>query len=129
MPSFAERAPSGESPGAPNDDLDELRAFQDASYGDRVDRIAVRWPDWLYRENPFRDPDGIGIWISRGDDRIVGQQAEIGVGLHACGEDVRAQAAIALMVDPAWRLRGVGPALSNVARRGFPCELCPQHLR
>jgi hypothetical protein len=117
VPSFAERAEQRVAR-CTTDDLDELWAFQDARYGDRVDRIAVRRVDWLYRENPFHDPAGLGIWITRGDDRIVGQQAEIGVGLHACGEDLRAAAAIALMVDPAWRLRGVGPALSNVARRG-----------
>jgi GNAT superfamily N-acetyltransferase len=80
--------------------------------------MATAWSEWLFDENPFRSPDGRGLWICRRDGRIVGQQAEIAFGLRAGGETLRATAAIELMVDPAWRLRGVGPALSETQRDG-----------
>jgi hypothetical protein len=116
MPRFAERAEQGIAR-CKEDDLHELDAFQLERYGDRVNRVPTRWVDWLYRDNPNRSPDGLGIWICRRDGRIVGQQGEIAFALRACDDDVRATAAVALMVDPVWRLRGVGPALSEVSRR------------
>jgi GNAT superfamily N-acetyltransferase len=49
--------------------------------------------------------------LCRREDRIVGQQGGIPVALKADGRIVDASWAIDLMVDPAWRLRGVAPAL------------------
>src|SRR5262249_11880624 len=57
-----------------------------------------------------------GLWIARRKGRIVGQQAEIGVGLCVAGEQIRAAIPTELMVEPAWRLHGLGPALSDAMR-------------
>ena len=113
MSSFAERARRGIER-CTDDDLAELREFRAGIYGDRVDEVATASPEWLFDANPFRSPEGRGLWICRRDGRIVGQQAEVAFGLRASGETLRVSAAIELMVDPAWRLRGVGPALSQV---------------
>ena len=57
--SFTERAAEGITR-CTEADLDELKSFQAVSYGDRAGRVATRWVEWLYRANPYRDPEGIG---------------------------------------------------------------------
>ena len=68
---------------------------------------------WLYEQNPCLGDDGPGPWICRRDGKIVGQQGEIPFDLQtgAGAACERAVWAVDLEVDPAWRLRGVGPAL------------------
>jgi GNAT superfamily N-acetyltransferase len=116
MSRFAERAARGIAP-CTEADLPELHEFRQQNYPrDSVDRLPGSSFDWLRRTNPNRD--STGIWICRRDGRIVGEQAEISFDLKVEGEQLRAATAIELMVDPAWRLRGVGPALSEAQRKG-----------
>lgn len=110
MTTFAERAAQGIARYTPAD-LDDLRAFQHQQYGARADLVPTSWLEWLER-NPHRASDAGPIWICRRNGQIVGQQAEIAVQLTVDGEEVAAAYPIELMVDPVWRLRGVGPALA-----------------
>lgn len=112
MADFAERARRGITR-CSDADLPELRAFQALNYGSRASELATTHLDWLCSTNPYRSPDGLGVWIARRNGRIVGQQAEIAFGLRVGGEELRAAVPTELMVDTAWRLRGVGPALSR----------------
>ena len=99
-------------------DLPELREFLEQTHPyHHVDRLPAASFDWLWRTNPNASHESTGIWICRRDGRIVGEQAELSFGLKMGDQHVRAAAAIELMVDPAWRLRGVGPALSEAQRR------------
>jgi|GEM_PF-235872 len=59
----------------------------------------------------------MALWVCSREGRVVGQQAGLRVALSVgqSGDEhtVKALWAIDLMVDPAWRLRGVAPALMD----------------
>jgi GNAT superfamily N-acetyltransferase len=94
-------------------DQPSLEAFQRANFGPgslQVDRDHRRW---LLADVPRRDPEGVQLWVCNRNGAVVGQQAGIPFTLEAGGQPRRASWAIDLMVAPEWRLRGVGPALSE----------------
>jgi GNAT superfamily N-acetyltransferase len=90
---------------------DAVAAFQVASYPDDSRQVNPQCHEWLYRRNPYAGADGPGFWVYRRGDAIVGQQAELPFELQVGHDRRRASWAIDLMVEPAWRLRGIGPAL------------------
>ena len=98
-------------------DLPELRRFQASQFGSRAPWLSSSDIAWLHSNNPFGSSSGLGIWISRRDGQIVGQQAELAFGLNVNGKTVRAIVPTELMVDPRWRLHGLGPALSDTLCR------------
>jgi GNAT superfamily N-acetyltransferase len=91
-------------------DAGELAEFQRKFFGDDARQLDPAHYAWRYEHNSAND-GAPGIWVCRRKDAIVGQQAEIPVDLVIDGTDVRAAWAIDLMVDPEWRMRGVGPGL------------------
>ena len=98
-------------------DVVELRDFQERMYQKNLDITLPTFSlEWLWHANPRASIDEPGIWICRREGRIVGMQAEIPFSVKIDDEEVRAASPIELMVDPEWRLRGVGPALSEVQR-------------
>jgi hypothetical protein len=84
----------------------QLRTFGPDSRQVDHDRLA-----WLFDQNPCRREGGRDLWICRRDGAIVGQQAEIPFDLRVGPDERRAAWAVDLMVDDAWRVRGIGPAL------------------
>ncbi|MDD9368601.1 MAG: hypothetical protein PV358_00655 [Acidimicrobiales bacterium] len=93
-------------------DADDLLMFQLATFGPGVRQVDAGRAAWLFDRNPCRTDDATrDLWVCRRDDAIVGQQAEIPFELKAGSHERRAAWAVDLMVDDAWRLRGVGPAL------------------
>jgi Acetyltransferase (GNAT) domain len=111
MPSFAERARVGIAPLAAAD-RDEWLAFQGRSHGVDSRQADPEWLAWLEA-----DPDLRGLplraWICRRNGEIVGSQGSIPFRLKEGSRLMGASWAVDLMVDPAWRLRGVGPALTE----------------
>ena len=93
-------------------DADDLLAFQLRTFGAGVRQVDAGRAAWLYDRNPCRSEDATrDLWVCRRDGAVVGQQAEIPFDLKAGPHERRAAWAVDLMVDDAWRLRGVGPAL------------------
>lgn len=93
-------------------DADELAAFQLRTFEAGSRQVDAARAAWLFDRNPCRTDDATrDMWVCRRDGDIVGQQAEIPFDLHVDGQTRRAAWTIDLMVDDAWRLRGVGPAL------------------
>jgi GNAT superfamily N-acetyltransferase len=93
-------------------DADDLLAFQLRTFGPGVRQVDAARAAWLFDRNPCRtDDETRDMWVCRRDGAIVGQQAEIPFDLYAGPHHRRAAWAVDLMVDDAWRLRGVGPAL------------------
>ena len=93
-------------------DADDLLAFQLRTFGPGVRQVDTGRAAWLFDRNPCRSEDATrDLWVCRRDDAVVGQQAEIPFDLKAGSHERRAAWAVDLMVDDAWRLRGVGPAL------------------
>ncbi|HEY8524286.1 MAG TPA: GNAT family N-acetyltransferase [Acidimicrobiales bacterium] len=92
-------------------DADELRAFQLRMFGEDARQLDRQRFTWLFERNPCRSPEGVGLWVCRREGRIVGQQAEIPFELRVGGRVRPAAWAIDLMVDEAWRIRGVAPGL------------------
>jgi len=98
------------------DDLDELRAFQAQMHGASSRLLDQERADWLYERNPFRRDDALTVWICRRGGRVVGTEAGIPFDLVVGNEHRRGSWAVELMVDPEWRGRGVGAALSEAHR-------------
>ena len=65
----------------------------------------------MYGRNPYGGDEGPGFWVYRRDGRLVGQQGEMPIDLQVGAHERRSSWAMDLMVEPAWRLRGIGPAL------------------
>jgi len=120
--SLADRARAGVLQVDPAD-VPELRAFQATHFGAgsrQADEALCAWR--------FRKPRAGGggpplFWIARRDGAVVGQQGGLSTLVHVGGRTVQGCWAIDLMVDPAWRLRGVGPALSGAFVDGVPLAL------
>jgi GNAT superfamily N-acetyltransferase len=94
------------------EDAADLAAFQLATFGPDTRQVDRGRDAWLFDANPCRtDGDGRDMWVCRREGAIVGQQAEIPFDLQVGGEVQRAAWGIDLMVDDAWHMRGVGPAL------------------
>lgn len=97
-----------------------LRDFQRQWFGDGSRQTDERCFAWRFTGHPLRHPEGPELWLCGRDGRIVGQQGGLPVTLWVAGQPVSAVWAIDLMVDPAWRLRGVGPALMQNLHDGRP---------
>lgn len=95
------------------DDRPALEVFQREAFGADALQLAPDHFHWLFDEPPERDPDGPQLWICKRNGAIVGQQGGIPFALKAGDATVRGSWAVDLMVAPEWRLRGVGPALSE----------------
>ena len=89
-----------------------LRAFQRAYFGRASRQCDDIFSEWLFERNPHRDASRPSIWLCKRDGVVVGQQASIPVLLKANELQFRAAWLIDLMVHPAWRLKGIAPALT-----------------
>jgi hypothetical protein len=92
-------------------DADELAAFQLGTFGPGTRQVDRGRDTWLFEQNPSRSGDARDMWVCHREGAIVGQQAEIPFDLRVGPHERRAAWGIDLMVEEAWRLRGVGPAL------------------
>ena len=92
----------------------ELEAFQHNQFGDGVLQSDWEHFRWAYEEVPTPDPEGVQFWVCKRNGAVVGQQAGIPFRMKVGERVCRASWAIDLMVTPEWRLRGVGPALSEM---------------
>jgi GNAT superfamily N-acetyltransferase len=92
-------------------DADALRQFHVRMRDEHSHEIGPAKFEWMFDRNPCRSPEGPGLWICRREQLVVGQQAEFRYDLSIRGQRQAAVWATDLMVDPAFRMRGVGPAL------------------
>ena len=111
MTSFVERARASVEP-LTLEAADAWIAFQARLFGRDSRQADPAWIRWA-AENPETDSEQPPVLICRRDGAIVGSQSSVPFRLREEGAIVRALWAIDLMVDPAWRLRGVGPALTE----------------
>lgn len=94
-------------------DREALRTFQRTHFGPDTQQCCDAHFPWLFEQVPAIDPEGPHLWLCRRGDAIVGQQGGIPFRLKAGDRRLNASWAVDLMVAPEWRLRGVGPALSE----------------
>jgi GNAT superfamily N-acetyltransferase len=83
-------------------------------FGSRGPQLDERHFAWLFENNPCNDTAGGQLWVYADGEEIVGQQAGIPFEFKVNDRFYRASWAIDLMVQPAYRLRGIGPVLSEV---------------
>ncbi|HYG88098.1 MAG TPA: GNAT family N-acetyltransferase [Azospirillum sp.] len=95
-------------------DCVQLEAFQRECFGDGARQLDADCFEWMYEQNPFHGEDGPQFWVFRHGDTIAGQQGGIPIVLKVGDRCLEASWAVDLMVAPEWRLRGVGPALSEM---------------
>lgn len=102
-------------------DADDLAEFQRATFGEGSRQLDPERFAWLYERNPGHHDDDPGVWVCRRNGVIVGQQAEIGFDAKIGDDNQPAVWSVDLMVDPEWRIRGVGPGLvdTHIAQRGL----------
>jgi GNAT superfamily N-acetyltransferase len=115
MSSFADRARAGIARLAPGDHDDWIR-FQARSHGHLARQANAEWLAWQ-TTNPELEGTEPQAWICRRDGKIVGSQGGIRFRLKEGDQTVPAAWAVDLMVDPEWRMRGVGPALVDAQIR------------
>jgi len=96
------------------EDRPALIEFQREVFGAQARQLDEEHLEWLLNRNPWQPIEGPQLWICKKDGKVVGQQAGVPFHLKVGRRYCRASWAIDLMVDPRWRLRGVGPALSEV---------------
>ncbi|MGH9233531.1 MAG: GNAT family N-acetyltransferase [Acidimicrobiales bacterium] len=99
------------------DDADDLLEFQLRMFQPGSRQVDAARAGWLYDDNPYRtDRQARDVWVCRRDGKVVGQQAQIPFDLQVGDQVRRAAWGIDLMVDPGWRLKGVGPGLLSTLR-------------
>lgn len=92
-------------------DRDAFRRFQERFFGPSARQLEEARFQWLFYTNPGgNEPQ---VWVCSREGEVVGQQSGILHRLRVGTTEVGGSWAIDLMVDPAWRLRGVGPALAE----------------
>ncbi|WP_454017185.1 GNAT family N-acetyltransferase [Azospirillum sp. Marseille-Q6669] len=96
-----------------SEDRVALESFQRDHFGADSPLLDDTHFNWLFEEPPTPDPEGMQLWVCKRNGGIVGQQAGIPFALKVGQRVRRASWAIDLMVAPEWRLRGVGPGLSE----------------
>lgn len=94
-----------------------FRRFQQELFGPIARQLDEARFRWLFLEHPSVDGEGTPVWIATHEGEVVGEQAGIPCRLKVDEDEVRAAWSVDLMVRPEWRLRGVGPALTETFRR------------
>jgi GNAT superfamily N-acetyltransferase len=111
MSRFAERAAAGIDR-VTTAELAAVGAFQARMFGPESPQADAARTRWLFGEGRGGGAGALNLWVCRRDGTVVGQQGGIPFDLAVAGTIRPAAWAVDLMVDEAWRLRGVGPALS-----------------
>lgn len=89
----------------------QLLAFQARMFGAATPQTDESHFDWLFEQNPGRREDEPAFWICKRREEIIGQQGAIRFDLKVGHDHYAAAWIVDLMVDPTWRILGVGPAL------------------
>jgi GNAT superfamily N-acetyltransferase len=100
-------------------DREGLRRFHEEMFGPECPQLDDARFRWLYEDSPSASPDAPPVWLLLKNDRIAGEQAGIPHRLKVGREEYRASWAIDLMVREEWRMRGIGPALSEAHTLAF----------
>lgn len=114
--SYAARIARSIAPYEPSD-RPALRAFQREHFGTNARQSDDDHFAWLFERNPHFSPGETALWLCKRDGVIVGQQARLPVVLKAGDGEYRAWWGVDLLIDPEWRLKGVGPALFSAYER------------
>ncbi len=95
------------------EDRDALLAFRRSIIEDARTRSTPEFFEWQFEQNLVARDASPQLWIYRKDGRIVGQQGGVPVELKVGDRRFRGSWAIDLHVESAFRLRGIGVALSE----------------
>lgn len=92
-----------------------LVEFQREMFGAESRQADPEHFQWLFERNPFHEKEICPVWLCMKDGRVLGQQCAIPTELNVGSQTQRAAWVVDLMVRPEWRLKGVGPALSETS--------------
>ncbi|EAR07953.1 hypothetical protein [Reinekea blandensis] len=96
----------------------ELRTFREQAYGQQFYQLQSAYEDWIGR-SPAADV--IYAWDGH---RVVGQQCCRSFYLKVGEQRVQAVNAFNLYVDEAWKLKGLGVALTTHLTEAYPIVVC-----
>ncbi len=89
--------------------------FQREMFGADSKQANAEHFQWLFGRNPFQKNGNFPVWLCMKEGKVVGQQCAIPTELSIRNQLHRASWVVDLMVRPEWRLKGVGPALSETS--------------
>ncbi len=96
-----------------------LHRFQQELFGPRARQLDEARRRWLFVSNPLKVEPEASLWIATHEGEVVGQQAGISHRLKVGDLELSSSWSVDLMVRPEWRLRGIGPALTDTYRRSY----------
>ncbi len=99
---------------------DNVLAFLKTAYADNPRHADPEFWDWHFPASPFCDPDNLPIWLAKSGGRIAGQLAATPVEFNVGGEIVSAIWILDLIVDPAFRRKGIAKNLALASK-----DFCP----
>ncbi len=102
------------------DDIEAIGLFIKSHWGDQS---RFRWPErweWEFRENPYRSPDQIPIWLALDGDKVVGQTCGMMSPLKIGDEIYHAAWSVRTLVDANYRGLGLGYRLQEALHQGYP---------
>lgn len=99
---------------------DKVHAFLKTAYSDNPRQSDPDFWDWHFVKPPYSEPQNLPVWLAKSGERIAGQLAAIPVELNVGAETIRAIWILDLIVDPAFRRKGVAKKLALAAK-----EFCP----
>lgn len=102
---------------------DELLVFLQTAYADNPRMSNASFWDWHFLQNPYVEPDNLPVWIAKDGDKIVGQLAATPVKLQIGEAKKDAIWILDLIVDSAYRGKGLAKKLVRAAE-----EFCPLGL-
>ena len=95
---------------------DALLSFLASVYADEPAKSDPVFWSWHFLENPNMTLDNIPLWIVKREDKVVGQMATIPAKLKVGDKEKVALWIIDFILDAAYRGRGLGKALMQLAR-------------
>lgn len=93
----------------------ELLAFRRAMYGSKSVFADESYLRWLYEDPASSSGNPLAFWLYRKEGHVEAHQGGIRVALKIGPQCYEALWTLDLMVDPRFRLRGVGAVLAEVA--------------
>lgn len=100
-----------------------LLDFLRTAYADNRRMSDASFWDWHFLENPYVEANNLPVWIAKDADKIVGQLAATPVKLQVGGERKDAVWILDLIVDSAYRGKGIAKKLVLAAEAFCPLGL------
>jgi RimJ/RimL family protein N-acetyltransferase len=102
------------------DEKPALLAFLRRIYGNDSRHANEDFWNWHFPQSPFADNGNLPVWVALDGSKVVGLLGANEVRLNVAGREMRAIWILDLLIDPAYRRRGLAKRLALLA-----ADFCP----